>query len=360
MAKVFVTGATGQVGMHVVEHILADKKLNVTNPSDIICLVRNPKKAHRLKLSGVTIIKGDLQDNDTITDVMANGIEFVFHIAANILLNQTYDQMYAPNVLGTRIMLDAFVKSEAKCFIYTSSIAVYQAFNGRKRYYDLDENSPLGELDGEPYQVTKRIAENLVRDYAEKNPNKTIIITRLGPIIGAGDRQTIPALVSVMGYKLVPKLINRGKHLFAITSARDVARGQVFLAEYPEDISGEIYNIAHEPISYRRIMNIVADYYQRMPPKFSITYWFFKSLIPLLRVLHKIFPKIKLIKTALSPITIKYVGKTYIYNSTKLKNLGFNYLVTPEEAVIDSLIYLDPEKKILKPSWRLKRKLKQN
>jgi len=360
MSKVFVTGATGQVGMHVVEHILADKKLGISNPSDVICLVRNPKKADRLKQLGVTIIKGDLQDSDTITDVMANGIDFVFHVAANILLNQTYEQMYGPNVLGTRIMLDAFVKSQVKCFIYTSSIAVYEAFNGRKRYYNLDENSPLGDLEGEPYQVTKRIAENLVRDYAKKNPNKTIIITRLGPIIGAGDRQTIPSIVQVMKYRLLPKLINRGKHLFAITSARDVARGKVFLAEYTGDISGEIYNIAHEPISYRRIMNIIADHYQRIPPKFSITYWFFKSLLPLLRVLQKIFPKIKLIKTALSPITIKYVGKTYIYDSTKLKNLGFKYLVSPEEAVIDSLNYLDPEKKMLKPSWRLKRKLKQN
>ena len=360
MSKVFVTGATGQVGMHVVEHILTDKKLGVTSPTEVICLVRNPKKAEKLKQLGVTIVKGDLQDSDTITEVMTNDIDFVFHIAANIFLNQTYEQMYAPNVLGTRIMLDAFDKSRAKCFIYTSSIAVYKAFNGRKRYYNLDEKSPLGDLEGEPYQVTKRIAENLVKDYAKKNPNKTIIITRLGPIIGAGDRQTIPALVDVMGYRIAPKLINRGKNLFAITSARDVARGQVFLAEYTGDISGEIYNIAHEPISYRRIMNIIADYYNRKPPIFSITYWFFKSLLPLLRVLHKIFPKIKLIKTALSPITVKYVGKTYIYNSTKLENLGFKYLVTPEEAIYDSLIYLDPEKKMLKPSWRLKRKSKQN
>ncbi|MBK5113498.1 MAG: NAD-dependent epimerase/dehydratase family protein [Candidatus Heimdallarchaeota archaeon] len=360
MAKVFVTGATGQVGMHVVEYILLNKKLGVTSPSDIICLVRNPKKAQALKQMNVTIVKGELQDSDTISEVMTNGIDFVFHVAANILLNQTYNQMYAPNVLGTRIMLDAFVKSQAKCIIYTSSIAVYEAFNGKKRYYNIDENSPLGDLKGEPYQVTKRIAENLVRDYAKKNPNKTIIITRLGPIIGAGDRQTIPAVVEVMKFRFLPKLINRGKHLFALTSARDVARGQVFLAEYSGDISGEIYNIAHEPISYRRMMNVIADYYQKRQPKFSITYWFFKSLLPLLRVLHKIFPTINLIKIALSPITVKYVGKTYIYNSEKLEKLGFEYKVTPEEAIIDTLVFLDPEKKMMKPSWRLKRKIKQN
>jgi len=356
MSKVFVTGATGQVGMHVVDYILEDKKLGVTKPSDIICLVRNPSKADHLRQQGVTLIEGDLQDSDTIFDVMLNGIDYVFHIAANILLNQTYDQMYVPNVLGTRIMLDAFLKSQAKCFIYTSSIAVYKAFNGRKRYYNLDENSLLGEPEGEPYTVTKRIAENIVREYARDNLNRKIIITRLGPIIGAGDKQTIPSIVDAMRYRFIPKLINRGKHLFAITSARDVARAQVFLAEHNGDISGEAYNIAQKPISYRRIMNVIAEYYNRRRPVFSITYWFFKSLIPLLRVLHKIFPKIKLIKTALSPITIKYIGKTYIYNSEKLEKLGFTFQVTSEEAIIDSLVYLDPERNLVKPSWRIKRK----
>ena len=101
-------------------------------------------------------------DGDTIAEVMNNGITHVFHIAANILLNQTYEQMYIPNVLGTRIMLDAFVNSKAKCFIHTSSIAVYDDSKMKKRIFRANETTPFGPLNGKPYPVTKRIAENTI------------------------------------------------------------------------------------------------------------------------------------------------------------------------------------------------------
>ncbi len=358
MAKIFVTGATGQVGGQLVELLIDEKLLDIQSPKDIFCLVRNPSNAEKLVALGVTIIQGDLQDSDTILDTMKNGIEYVFHIAANILLNQTYEQMYIPNVLGTRIMLDAFVKSNAKSFIYTSSIAVYRAFNGRKKFYNIDETSPLGTLtEGEPYAITKRIAENLVIDYSKNYPDKNFFITRLGPIVGPGDRITVPSLVEAMSYRIIPKLIDRGKHLFSITHPKEVARAQIFLAQHDKSLSGEAFNVAGEPLSFRKIMNIVADYYMIPHPRFSITAWVFKAILPLLKVLNKIFPKIKLIKTALSPVTVNYIIRTYIYDSMKICNQGFSFTIKPEEAILDSLIYLDPEKKLIKPSWFVKRRI---
>ncbi len=354
MAKIFITGATGQVGNQVARYIITDKVLDVTRPEDVICLVRNPDKAAKLKELGVTIIEGDLLDSDTISDIMNSSIDYVFHIAANILLNQTYEQMYKPNVLGTRLMIDAFVKSKAKCFIYTSSIGVYEAFNGKEKTYTIYENSPIGPLDGQPYPVTKRIAENIVNDYSKRHPDKKFVITRLGPIVSAGDRQTMPNLVKLLSYRALPKLINKGKNLFSITSSIDVARAQVYLAEYNDDISGEEYNIALEPISYKEIMDVIAEYYNRNPPTFSIQYWFFRLLLPLLRVLNKIFPKFELIKIALSPVAISYIGKTLIYSSDKLKALGFEFKISSRQAIIDSLVDLDPDKELVKPSRRLK------
>ncbi|HUT82452.1 MAG TPA: NAD-dependent epimerase/dehydratase family protein [Candidatus Bathyarchaeia archaeon] len=358
MAKIFVTGATGQVGGQLVELIISERLLGIQSSQDVICLVRNPSSAEKLVELGVTIVKGDLQDSDTILDVMKNGIDYVFHIAANILLNQTYEQMYIPNVLGTRIMLDAFTKSKAKSFIYTSSIAVYQAFNGRKKLYNIDENSPKGTLtDGEPYAITKRIAEDLVIDYSKNHTEKNFFITRLGPIVGPGDRVTIPSLVEAMSYRIIPKLINRGKHLFSITHPKDVARAQIFLAQHNSSLSGEAFNVAGNPISFREIMDIIADYYLRPHPRFSITAGIFKFILPLLRVLNKIFPKIKLIRTALSPITINYIIRTYIYNSEKLCDQGFTFSIKPQDAIIDALIYLDAEKKMIKPNRRIKAKI---
>ncbi|NHK31275.1 MAG: NAD(P)-dependent oxidoreductase [Asgard group archaeon] len=356
MAKIFITGATGQVGSHLVKYLISEKELGISTPLDIFCLVRDPAKATKLKELGVTIIEGDLQDNDTITEVMNNGITYVFHTAANILLNQTYEQMYIPNVLGTRIMLDAFANSEAKCFIHTSSIAVYDDSKMKKKTFRANEDSPFGPLKGKPYPVTKRIAENIVQDYAKRFPEKKFIITRLSMVIGSGDRQTVPALVEALSFRIVPKYINRGKNVMSFTSPLDAARAQVFLAKYNGNISGEAYNVARKPVNYREMMKIIAAYYNRKEPKFSITFWFFKLLLPLLRFLHKIFPKFKLIKIALSPLAIHYIGRSFILESEKLSNLKFKYEVTLEEAITSRLKELDPNKKLVKPSRRLKRK----
>ncbi len=348
MAKIFVTGATGQVGSRVAEYIVKEKLLGITRGKDVICLVRNPDKASFLKELGVTIVKGDLQDSETISSIMDNGVEFVFHVAANCLLNQSYMEMYIPNVLGTRILLDAFIKSKAKCFIHTSSIAVYSSFLGRKKIYYVDENYPIGSLKGDPYSVTKRIAENLVSYYSERNPGKYFITTRLGPIIGKGDRQTIPALVDIMSYRFLPKLINGGKDLFSITSPYDVARAQVFLALRAKSVSGQAYNIARDPTNYRQMMDVVASYYHRKPPSFSMKYWFFKFTLPFLKMLKTILPNVKVIKNATSPVTVNYIGKSYVYSSEKIQKIGFKYIVSPKEAILECLEHLDPEKKLVR------------
>ncbi|MHA1501814.1 MAG: NAD-dependent epimerase/dehydratase family protein [Candidatus Heimdallarchaeota archaeon] len=300
MSKVFVTGASGQVGRQVVEYLLHSKKLGITSPKDIICLVRTPEKSQYLTEFGVTVVKGDLQDSDTIFEIMNNGIEYVFHVAANCLINQTYDQVYGPNVLGTRIMLEAFVQSSAKCFVYTSSISVYSSYLGKDNIYFIDENYPLGSLTGDPYAISKRISEGLVSYYGEIYPKKEFIVTRLGPIIGPGEKQLIPSLVEVLTYKFLPKFVNGGKDYFSVTAAYDVARAQVFLAERGSEVNGQAFNIARDPTTFREMMKVITNYYNRKQPKFSIKYWFLKAMLPLLKVLCKIFPNFKLLKTAMS------------------------------------------------------------
>ncbi|MBD3192348.1 MAG: NAD-dependent epimerase/dehydratase family protein [Candidatus Heimdallarchaeota archaeon] len=349
MGKVFITGATGQVGSELTNHLVKEKLLGISNPADVICLIRSPEKASFLRSLGVTLVKGELEDSDTIFDIFEKEpIEFVFHVAANCLVTASYDELYPPNVLGTRIMLEAFVNSEAKCFVYTSSIAVYAGFLAKKKVQIIDEESTIGSLTGDPYAVTKRLAEGLVDYYAKTHQNKEFFIARLGPIVGPRDPQTLPSFLKAMSYRFIPKLINRGKDLFSLTSALDAARAEIFLArDVPSEYSGEPFNIAQEPISYKQIFKTIASYYGRKTPWFSVTYWFFKSLLPLLRFLRKIFPNSELIQTALSPICLNYLGKSYIYKSEKIRKLGFEFRHSGQEAILLALKGMDPERKRL-------------
>jgi nucleoside-diphosphate-sugar epimerase len=362
MAKIFITGATGQVGRHVAEYIVKKKLLGIESPKDVYCLVRNHKKANHLEDMDVTIIEGNLQDSDTISQVINNeGIEYVFHIAANTMIDATYDDLYKSNVLGTRIILDAFAKSEkGKCFIYTSSISVYNTYLGKEDHMSIDEETPFGPLEeGDNYAITKRIAEGIVQYYHEAYPEKNFITTRLGPIIGAGDRQFIPAMTKLMSYRFLPKLINGGRDLVSLTSPYDVARAQVFLAKRCEALNGEAFNVAKEPVTYRKMMNTIADYYHRKHPKLSIKNWFYKLIIPLLRFLSKVFPKMELLQIATNPTASNYIGKSFIYSSKKLEDQGFEYTIDSEEAIMEALTFLDPEKKIVKKGKRSKHSNKQ-
>ena len=53
---------------------------------------------------------------------------------------------------------------------------------------------------------------------------------------------------------------------------------------------------------------------------------------------------------ALSPVAEDYIGKSYYYKTDKIKELGFEFTITPKETIIHCLEHMDPEKKRLKPS----------
>ncbi|WP_371805767.1 NAD-dependent epimerase/dehydratase family protein [Candidatus Lokiarchaeum ossiferum] len=353
MGKVFITGATGQVGSHLVEYLLENKAMGIEKPEDILCLVRTPQKALHLKSLRVTIIQGDLNDKSKIMKEFQDPtISTIFHVAANVYVYASYEEMYEANVLGTRTLLNCFIKSEIPTFIHTSSIIVYNASAAssipeKKNYFEFIETSPIGTLNPDtevPYAISKRIAELEVKKFARKYPHKKFIITRLGPIVGRGDRQIVPSLVKANSIK-VPKLINHGQGKLSLTAPDDVARAQIFLANLEHKNNPEIFNIANTHLSFNTLFSIVAEFYGKNPPSVSIPLWIFKPIKPLLRLLQKCFPKNELMRTFFSASALEYLEKTYHYNSDKLLELGFKFQKPIDQAILEAIQEIEQEKK---------------
>ncbi|MHA1777048.1 MAG: hypothetical protein DRO88_14395 [Promethearchaeia archaeon] len=358
---IFVTGATGLVGGNLVQYLLEQKHIHLSSHEDLICLVRTPAKAIDLQSLGVKIIQGDLSDKEILSRIFQEyTVEFVFHLAACVSVHSSFDEMYRTNVLGTKNLLEAFCDSSAKTFIHTSSIIVYDHKNLRKRnkVIKFTEKSPIGAKEkgkDVPYAVTKRLAEDLVKKFAASYPSKSFLITRLGPIIGKGDRQMIPSLTHAFALPL-PKLINHGKGQISLTAARDVARAQVFLVKNGNSYSGQAFNIAHEPWNFYQLFNIVAEYYQRPPPKFNIPLWLFLMFKPLLTFIRFCGQKSEFTQTILSPTALEYMEFSYEYVSEKIRNLGFKFTESVYSAVWEGLEAYDPRKLI--PFGRNNKKLK--
>jgi len=250
--SIFITGATGQTGSQLAEYLIDTHNLGVSSPTDIICLVRDLKKADFLKKLGVLIEEGDLLDFKKLQDIMNKyEIKYVFHFAANLNQYSSFQELFEPNCTGTTNMLDAFVSSQAKWFIYASSISVYKGYLNKEKFQVFDESMPIGDTDYQKdnhYAVTKRIAENSVKEYSKKYTKKNFIITRLGPICGPRDRMIIPSFVKILPY-WIPKLIDKGKDTFSLTPTRDIARAVVFLIKFDNN-SGDVFNIVWAPVSY--------------------------------------------------------------------------------------------------------------
>ena len=119
MIKIFVTGATGFVGSHLVDKLLED------NRNIIYCLVRKSSDLQWLKNKPVNLIYGGLDMDLTpeLKEVLDN-CDYIYHIAGAVkgLAKNDY---YNINVAGTKNLLDFIVHSgsQLKKFIFVSSLA---------------------------------------------------------------------------------------------------------------------------------------------------------------------------------------------------------------------------------------------
>jgi dihydroflavonol-4-reductase len=116
VSRVLVTGATGFVGSHLVERLLADGYA-------VTCLVRDLRKLRWLEGLEVQLVEGDCTKPASL-EAAVQGASLVFHCAGLTKALHARDY-YRVNHLGTKNLLAACAKygSEIKRFILVSSQA---------------------------------------------------------------------------------------------------------------------------------------------------------------------------------------------------------------------------------------------
>ncbi|HTI95198.1 MAG TPA: SDR family oxidoreductase [Rudaea sp.] len=162
----FVTGATGFIGRHLLEHLLARK-------GDVQCLVRKGSQRKFEELRGrfgvegkrLIPVLGDLTKPmlglmPAQRKALAGKVKHFFHLAAIYDLAANADSQIAANVEGTRHALDLAAALKVGCFHHASSIAVAGLYPGVFREDMFGEAENLDH----PYFRTKHDAEALVRE----------------------------------------------------------------------------------------------------------------------------------------------------------------------------------------------------
>ncbi len=148
--KIVITGGSGFIGSHVVEHY--------QNRAGVVVL-DNFRTGHRRNLDGLacTLAEGSILDRDLVRSTVA-GADCVIHLAAMVSVPESMAEPVETvniNVTGLLNVLEASRRAGVKKFVLASSAAVYGENPAQPKGEDLlpDPRSPyaITKLDGEYY-----------------------------------------------------------------------------------------------------------------------------------------------------------------------------------------------------------------
>ncbi len=174
MPLAFVTGATGFLGLNLVERLAA-------RGWEIVALHRARSDTSRLNRFAVKLATGDIADRAALEAAMPAGADAIFHCAANTTMwSRRFKQQWRDNVTGTETVLAAARACGARRFVHVSTASVYGHGHGH-----ITEDSPQVAPTGLGYAPSKAAAEAAVK--AAARAGLGAVVVNPGHIIGRYD-----------------------------------------------------------------------------------------------------------------------------------------------------------------------------
>jgi UDP-glucose 4-epimerase len=254
MNNVLVTGGAGFIGSHITEELLClGYRVTVLDDLSGGFIDNIP--------SGARFVQGSINDVDLIQALFnENQFEYVFHLAAYAAegLSHFIKRFnYANNLIGSVNLINASINHGVKCFVFTSSIAVY----GASPELPMTEETPACPEDS--YGIAKLAVEQELRVCKEMFDLDYIIFR---PHNVYGERQNIgDKYRNVVGIFMNQILQGKPMTVFgdgsqtrAFSYIGDVAPIMAAAVAMPE-ARNQIFNIgADQPYSVNELAEYVA------------------------------------------------------------------------------------------------------
>jgi nucleoside-diphosphate-sugar epimerase len=249
--SVLVTGGAGYVGSALVPRLLGQgHRVTVLDwylyGEDLFADLHDPKLRE---------VKGDIRDPKAVQRAL-EGVDAVIHLAC-ISNDPSYDLDPA---LGKSINADAFRPlvqaakvAKVERFIYASSSSVY----GVKADANVTEELPLEPLTD--YSRFKALCEEILAE--ERAPGFTTVSVRPSTVCGYAKRLRLDLVVNILTNHAINKgsiRVTGGDQMRPNIHIDDMVDVYLqLLAEAPERIDGEIFNVGSENHTVLEIARIV-------------------------------------------------------------------------------------------------------
>ncbi len=285
----FITGATGFVGSHLLKALQKDAV-------EARCLVRTEEKAKAVQSLGFDAVIGDITDRESLTGKL-KGIELVVHLVGIIQEGSgiTFNRVH---VEGTENLINEALSAGVKNFFYQSALGA-------------DLESPF------KYLKTKAEAEELL-----KISGLNFWIFRPSLIIGPGDgfTENIKELLRLSPVVPVP---GSGNAKFQPLSIDDWVRAFMKTLKNSSS-SGTIYEFGGpEHLTYNEILQIIMKEMGIKKPLVHIPVGIVKAGIPLTYLFRKLGVKIP-------PVSAEQLNLLQKNNITDIDSMEKHFGFKPE------------------------------
>lgn len=251
---IFVTGASGLVGSHLIQSLLA-----------------KGKKVRALYRQAVPVfagseqcewIQGDILDVISLTAAL-EGVDYVYHCAAIVSFAPgAAAKMIQSNVDGTANVVNACLVQKVKKLVFVSSVAAL----GRIRETEaIDESMHwTPETSNSVYGQSKYLAELEVWRAMEEGLPMAIVNPVI--ILGAGDWNNGSSGIFKSAYNEFPWYTNG---MSGFVDVLDVVDAMQLLME--SNVTGQRYVLSADNLHYRSLFNSIAAAFNKRPPNKKVT-----------------------------------------------------------------------------------------
>lgn len=251
---IFVTGASGLVGSHLIQSLLS-----------------KGKKVRALYRQAVPVfagaeqcdwVKGDILDPIGLNEAL-EGADYVYHCAAIVSFAPgAAEKMLHSNVEGTANVVNACLTQKVKKLIFVSSVAAL----GRIRETEaIDESMHwTPETSNSVYGQSKYLAELEVWRAMEEGLPMAIVNPVI--ILGAGDWNNGSSGIFKSAYNEFPWYTGG---MSGFVDVLDVVDAMQLLME--SDITGQRYVLSADNLAYRTLFNSIATAFNKRLPTKKVT-----------------------------------------------------------------------------------------